>query len=382
MSIPREMNIYIEESGTPFVGIDPQTRYYILTATHFSSNVDTAQALAQAKSSIGVLDVEELKPGRLRMERPEALEQLYELVFGGDWDDTTVSSVVLDKTQLHDNERYSNLLGLAVSLALRGLDVRREKEVDIIVNDMSFVRIGEVLRNHCPYLGDILYSPGTNPKIQIADLLTYAVYRRFANADGRLFESVQHLIKRQTPFVSFPDPRRTTPYVTILPKRSLAIGERVVNLRYDLNEASKLTGGKNLLKPSSKSEMFSALLASFKPLTDENSFRKFITGLHQYMYESSQRGMTLKPYISTESASFLHDLNRLRVYYSHDLEQDAESPSKLEAKYRNTGSIFQKYTGLTGVPSDRNAWESFRLKLLYATERMLQEALVSFKSPR
>jgi Protein of unknown function (DUF3800) len=368
------MNVYIEEYGTPFGGINSETRYFVLTGTRFSANVDVRQVLAEAKLALGIPAHAEIKSHELR--RRGAAESLYKLVFSGDWGDTLVSPVVLDRSEVtFESKQYPELLGLAANLAIRGLSIQTDSNINLVIDNIPSDRTENAIRRFLPKIGEIVFlKSSSSPSLQVADLLTFAAYRKLSRGDAQLFNIVRHLIGKETPLISLVGTKSKTVYVSSAPQQSILLGESIVNLRYHLNETSKAISGQNLLKPSSKNEFFTAWLVSLKPFADEDGFKVFMTGLHQYVYESSQNGKTLKPYISSESESFLHDLNRLRVYYSHDIEQDTAAGGGLKNKYQETGDIFRKLTGVPAPPSDRNGWERLRIKLLEAVEAMLQEA--------
>jgi hypothetical protein len=364
------MNIYLEESGTPFAGISNEPKYFVITATRFSSTVDIKHILAASKEKNGFPSTAILHGPEIKR-KPQLAENFFKEVFSYDWGDTEVVSVVLDKSQIQLNStKYSEALGTVVSLALTRH--RITGEVDLITDNPMLVREERTLKQYYPLLDEVFLAQGESPKFQVADLITYAIFRRFSHADNTLFQYVSHLIVQDTPTVS---PTAAGTSTSLAPYQSQRLGERIVKLRYQVNESSKLRTGKNLFKPSSKSEYFSALIAGLKPFAHISELSQYVRDLHQYMFESSNGGKSLRPYISDSSNGILEELNFLRIYFSHDLEQDKDSPNIVQAKYQKVGEIFTRHLRIASPPNNINDFEKFRLSLLEDLEKVLVETL-------
>jgi len=374
-SIKSRMNIYLEEFGTPFAGISNEPKYFVVTATKFSPIVDINHILEVVKERIGLPSTTILHGPEIIRRKPQIAEQIFREIFSYDWGDTEIAAVVFDKSQIQLNsDRYSETLGTVVSLALSRH--RITGEINLVTGNRLLVGEERTLRQYYPLLDVVFQTLGKSLEIQVADLITYAIFRKFSRADNTLFQYVSHLIVRDTPTVST---TATGTFTSLNPYQSQNLGERIVELRFIANESSKLKTGKNLFKPSSKSEYFSALIAGLKPFSHLDELSQFVRDLHQYVFESSSGFKSLQPYISDSSKGFLEDLNFLRVYFSHDLEQDRDSPDIIQAKYQKVGEIFSRHLGTASPPKDIVDCEEFRLSLLGCIEKVLAEALTKLQ---
>jgi len=143
----------------------------------------------------------------------------------------------------------------------------------------------------------------------------------------------------------------------------------IVELRYEINERCLRNGREPIFKATSTTEIAVNILG--EPIHNQEDFRRFVSFLYQYIYESAGGSNLIIPSTLLQDSIIL-DIKFLRNSFEHDLEHGLNR--EILKKHQRVGQIYEKYTGKDYIKADKD-WGQMQISFLQALRLYLEKIL-------
>ena len=147
------------------------------------------------------------------------------------------------------------------------------------------------------------------------------------------------------------------------------LGDRLVQLVYDLNVEAEREGKAPLFKPTTKALMACAVIPS-RVAFDSTSFNEVTDHLFFLLYEGSGSAQRLTARLDERKLTALWTLKHLRLGSRHDIDHGTERDA--EKKNRQVGEAYKQLVGSV-APRSKNEWMNAQVALYKKLVEMLKQ---------